>query len=294
MQPMSTAILDQLVLSKPYFDRHGLIVAVYADRPVGFAHAGFGPNADQSDISTEIGVTSMLQISPEFDSPSLRHDLLGTVEDYLRRRGAHTLLGGEVPPYTPFYLGLYGGSNMPGVLRSDELFFSTFSRNGYHEAATYTVLNCKLSLLRLPFDRQQRQLAREFDVEPRLDHQFDTWWDACTFGATQHTSFRLIARSDRLDCGSVIVWDLEPLASSWGVHAVGLSRLHIRDARRREGLGTLLISQALKKLENAGVSLVQVQIPTDNEAANNLFFKLGFEESDHGVSFQKSVHGHSS
>ncbi len=289
MQPMSTPILEELVLSKPYFDRHGLIVAEQDGRQVAFVHAGFGPNADRSDISTETGVISMMQLSPEVDGPSLRHDLLGEAEEYLRGRGAVTILGGEFPPVIPFYLGLYGGSELPGILQSDKLFSAVFQQDGYEEASSCVLMNCKLGPLRLPFDRQQRQLAREFDVEAQPDHYFDTWWDACTLGQTQHTFLQLVARGDRSTFGSAIVWDLEPLSSSWGVHVVGISQLRISDSRRREGLATLLISQTMKKLQSTGVSLVQVQILSANEAALNLYHKLGFEDIDRGVCFRKTT-----
>ena len=45
VQPMTSALLEACVFSKPYFDREGLLVAVDGARVVGFAHAGFGPNA---------------------------------------------------------------------------------------------------------------------------------------------------------------------------------------------------------------------------------------------------------
>ena len=44
MQPMSIAVLERYVLSKPTFDPQGLIVATDEDKLVGFAHAGFGPD----------------------------------------------------------------------------------------------------------------------------------------------------------------------------------------------------------------------------------------------------------
>ena len=47
MQPMSTAVFERFVLSKPTFDRQGLVVAVDEDKIVGFAHAGFGPTEDR-------------------------------------------------------------------------------------------------------------------------------------------------------------------------------------------------------------------------------------------------------
>ena len=43
MQPMTSALLEACVFSKPYFDREGLIIAVDDGRTVGFAHAAFGP-----------------------------------------------------------------------------------------------------------------------------------------------------------------------------------------------------------------------------------------------------------
>ena len=41
--------LDHLVLSKPYFDPEGFIIAQKAGETVGFVHAGFGPNASGSE-----------------------------------------------------------------------------------------------------------------------------------------------------------------------------------------------------------------------------------------------------
>ena len=39
LQPMTSAALEAAVFSKPYFDRHGLIVASENDQLLGFAHA---------------------------------------------------------------------------------------------------------------------------------------------------------------------------------------------------------------------------------------------------------------
>ena len=44
LQPMTSALLEAGVFSKPYFDRRGLLVACEGARIVGFAHAAFGPN----------------------------------------------------------------------------------------------------------------------------------------------------------------------------------------------------------------------------------------------------------
>src|SRR5262245_26686996 len=44
--------LDMLVLSEPYFDKLGVIVACDGSEAVGFVHAGFGANVDETGVST--------------------------------------------------------------------------------------------------------------------------------------------------------------------------------------------------------------------------------------------------
>ena len=53
VQPLTAAMLEELVLNKPYFDREGLWLAVEDDKPQGFVHAGFGPSEDESTLSTD-------------------------------------------------------------------------------------------------------------------------------------------------------------------------------------------------------------------------------------------------
>ena len=71
MQPMSVALLEMFVLSKPYFDRQGLILAVDDGQPVGFAHAGFGPGPTGDSLSTDIGVICMLATQPHPDEEAV-------------------------------------------------------------------------------------------------------------------------------------------------------------------------------------------------------------------------------
>ena len=88
MQPMSPSVLETFVLAKPYFDRHGLILAVDDDRPVGFVHAGFGPCDDGSKISTELGVTCMLMTVPHPEQDAIAQQTLDLYADMAgRRRG---------------------------------------------------------------------------------------------------------------------------------------------------------------------------------------------------------------
>ena len=60
MQPVTPGILEQLVFSKPYFDPDGLIVVLSDKRPIGFVHAGFGANEEETDIDTSMGTVYQL------------------------------------------------------------------------------------------------------------------------------------------------------------------------------------------------------------------------------------------
>jgi hypothetical protein len=52
LQPVTAPLLEYGVFSKLNFDRHGLIVALRDEQPVGFVHAGFGPTDDGLALDT--------------------------------------------------------------------------------------------------------------------------------------------------------------------------------------------------------------------------------------------------
>jgi hypothetical protein len=112
VQPVNASILERYVFSKLYFDRHGLIVAHSDDRMLGVAHAGFGPNDELTWIGRENGVISLILVTTEFpEREALARQLIERAETYLQSHGARRVYGGEYYPHSPFYFGLYGGSN---------------------------------------------------------------------------------------------------------------------------------------------------------------------------------------
>ena len=117
---VTAELLDIYVFSKPYFDRNGLIVAEDNGEVIGFAHAGFGPDEEMGNFSTDLGVTCMVMADPNVDFETLGPQLLAESESYLKRSGTKVMYGGGMYPLNPFYLGLYGGSESPGVLESDK------------------------------------------------------------------------------------------------------------------------------------------------------------------------------
>ena len=92
MQPVSADLLEQLVLAKPYFENAGLIVAVDDGVPIGFAHAGFGPTAnEQESAPPELGITCMLMVRSNYQRRGIGAELLARSEHYLQGRGSKVL-----------------------------------------------------------------------------------------------------------------------------------------------------------------------------------------------------------
>jgi ribosomal protein S18 acetylase RimI-like enzyme len=288
MQPMTTGLLEQLVLAKQYFDPAGLIVAVADGMPVGFVHAGFGPTDDEKAVSTDFGTTHLLMLDGAHRQPAVADNLLHEAERYLGGRGAKVLYAGGIRPLSGFYLGLYGGSELPGVLVSDTVLGESCRRNHYREVDRVVIWQRELSSFRPPVTRAQRQLRRELTLREEVSPPAGSWWTALTTGAFDRVRFTLTG-SGAEPAAEVWTWDIEPLSIGWGVATVGLVDLHVTGARRRQGLATFLLSEVFAKLTSRGVQRVEAQTMQSNEAALALYKSLVFEKVDEGIVFRKEA-----
>lgn len=287
MQPMTAALLEAAVFSKPYFDREGLIVAADDDRVVGFAHAAFGPNKARSAVDAETGTTLLVAVVPHPLQDRIGDELLRGCEDYLRKRGARTILGGGSAELRSFYLGLYGGSDLPGILDSSSMMHQLFERAGYESAERIAVLRRTLQGFRPPVNRMQLATRRNTVLRAIDEPTRRTWWEAATTTGIALRRYELLDQADEL-LGSASFWDMQPLAGAWGVLAAGLLDVEIEGPRRRQGLANYLVAEALHDLAQEGVTLVETHASASNAAALSLFAKLGFETAEHGTVFRKA------
>ena len=285
-QPMTSAWLEACVFSKPYFDRDGLQVAVEGDRVVGFAHAAFGPNAEHSAIDFAVGTTILVVVVPHERHDAIADGLLARCEDYLRRRGAQTIMGGGTPQLGGLYLGLYGGSDLPGILDSTPTMQAVFRRAGYLEAERIAVMRRPLAGFRPPMSRQQMALRRATTLRVIDEPARRTWWEAATTTGIAMRRYELRDEGETL-LGSGTFWEMQPLATAWGVHATGLMRVEVDRGQQRQGYARYLLAEALHDLAQEGVALAETHVSEAHEAAIKLFFKLGFEATGHGTVFRR-------
>lgn len=286
LQPATATLLEHGVYSKMHFDPEGLIVAVVDNTPRGFVHAGFGPDEQGATIDTSLGTTHVLMIEQGQD-PHLADRLLEASEIYLRRRGAQVIYAGGIQPLNSFYLGLYGGSEIPGVLQSDELFNALCQSHGYREIDRVRIFQCDLVTFRAPVSHDVRSIKRTTQLVETIDPPPDTWWDSCVWGALQRDRFELVDKYLSRRVATASFWDVQPLSSGWGMCTAGLFELYVEPDWRRRGVASCLLGETIRLLRRRGVATVEAQTMGSNQPAVDLYNKLGFTEVDQGIVYRK-------
>ncbi|MCA9176216.1 MAG: hypothetical protein KDB14_17135 [Planctomycetales bacterium] len=299
-QGINTQSLERYVFSKPYFDREGLVVAEEDHRLLGFGHAGFTASRDGATLSHHTGVVGALLLAPDVTEDrraELHAELLRRVESYLVERGAKEILAMGVAVACPFYLGLYGGGALPGVLDKDPAL-PMFEAAGYQRTGGTSILQRSLVGFRPVIDRVLMQIRRSYHIEASLDPPASNWWEACTTAFMDQTEFRLESRDDRSFGGRVVLGEMEAMSHSWGVRAGAIQ--HIEPAGQDDDpqLLLFLLGEAMRQMQGQGVSMVEAQLatldpcapePGVNTLLANLFSRLGFQPVERGITLCKTV-----
>jgi GNAT superfamily N-acetyltransferase len=292
MQPASVALFDMLLFAKQYFDPAGLVLAFDGEVPVGFGHAAFGSTDDGRRIDRTLGVTHLVMVRPHYQGRGIGSQLLIRCEEYLRREGAQVLYAGGVGHLNGFYLGMYGGSELPGVLDSSVYAQKLFLKNDYREIDRVHVLHRDLMTFRPPIDRRLMPLRRNATMRFDYDPPSPNWWHASTYGCFNLVRYALMLKvptqSTPIEAAAATFWMMETFTRSWGVHAAGLIDVQTRPELQRQGIATFLLGEAFHHLRSEGTTLVETQTMVHNAAALGLYKKLGFTPADQGAVYRKA------
>jgi ribosomal protein S18 acetylase RimI-like enzyme len=282
----NSSTLESCTLSKLFFDPAGLIVAEEAGRPVGFVHAGFGSNAEGTALDCRRGTTCMLAVRHAARGHGIGTELLRRSEQYLRGRGARELYGGSMAPLNPYYLGLYGGSELPGFLATDVAAEPFFIRHGYEVSQTTRVLQRRLSVPVKVFDARFVGYRQRFELLEDAASRLGSWWQYSLFSAAEPRVFSLLDRNSNLYAAQATVWEMEDFSHRWNMPAVGLADWFVRPELQRQGIGKYLLAQVLRKAMEELVEVVELHIPSGNQPAWKVCTALGFEQVDLGRMYQ--------
>jgi len=278
--------LDCLVFSKPYFDPKGIILAEEGDRAIGFVHAGFGASDEQGQLNRRFGVIAMLVVHPDHRRHGVARELVRRAEAYLHAGGSTVIYAGSMHPLDPFYLGLYGGSELPGILKSDVAANQLFQSLGYRAVDECLVMQRDLAGPLVITDPRAKAWTRqaEFEVSPQpAPHD---WWTACRYASLEFSDFSVRLKSTGQIAARARGWEMYPVQKSWGVEAVGIVDVQVEDEYRRQGVGTFLMIQILRHYRENGLMLAEVQTMARNTVACRLFQRIGFREIDRGIIYR--------
>lgn len=276
-------MLERHVFSKQYFDRDGFIVAEKESRIVGFAHVGFPPSESLDVVDYSSAIVSLLRTDQSSDAPSIAAGLLQKAVDFCRSRGATTVHSYTSFPFAPFYLGLYGGSRVPGVMTSDRATTESFTSFGFKPHEQTVIMELDPAARVGTMCRQQMAVRRSFNINASNDPLEQSWWESCTLGrAASRERFTVVEKRTHEPVGSVSYWDMLPRANRYGGPARGLYNLNIREDLRRSGIATYLVAESLKHLSKSQVAVVEAQACESDLASLALFEKLGFQRKATG------------
>jgi GNAT superfamily N-acetyltransferase len=282
----STALFEQMIFAKPYFDPDGLLIAEEDGQVVGFVHAAFGPNAAETAVSTDIGIICILAVHPGHRHKGIGTTLLHRAEDYLRGRGAKQLIAGGMRPLNPFYFGLYGGADSPGFLASDAAAAPFFEQQGYVGSGNCLVFELNLEEYAPPVDSRFLSLRRKYDVQLVPQAELKSWWQDCVMGQIEPVEFRLTDKLSGIPEARVLAWEPSSLRQP-SPPSAGLLDIQVQADLRRQGLARFLLSQLFRYIQEQYFTLVMMQVPELNHPVVALAKSLGFEQVDTGRSFRK-------
>jgi ribosomal protein S18 acetylase RimI-like enzyme len=265
-----------------------LIVAVDdAGRAAGFAHAGFGPNENGTGLSTAAGVVAMVAVAPPHQRHGVGSELLRRCEDYLRGRGARELYAGSSAMRNPFYQGLYGGSESPGVLASDAAAAAFFARHGYRPGAAYPVLQRHLAGAGNVVDGRFPALRRRFELRVAPRRGSCGWWGEAVLGPLELIDFHLEEKVTGQEVARASLWDMEGYSRCWNEPALGLVEVEVRTDLRRQAVAKFLLAQLFRYVQDQYFSLIEVQVRENDETSLRLFRSVGFAQVDTARAYRK-------
>jgi ribosomal protein S18 acetylase RimI-like enzyme len=280
--------LENYVFAKPYFDAAGLILAEEENVPVGFVHAGFGPNDTQSALATDKGTICALGVRPSHRRKGIGSELLRRGEEYLHERGAKALFAGPMAPLDPFYFALHGGSDLPGFLESESEAGPFLQRHGYQADETCLVFQRVLSQPMNVVDARFALLRRRFEVRIVPRAGTISWWQEAVLGPVELVEFRLEEKLTGHTVARAAVWEMDLFSWRWNTPSVGLLEVQTREELRRQGLAKYLLAQTLRYLQDQFFGLVEFQVREPNATAIALIRGLGFEQVDKGHRYKKA------
>ena len=279
--------LETVNFSQPYFDPAGLIIASSENGIVGFVHAGFCVNDQQTHLNKERGVICAIMVHPDYRRQGIGRELIARAEQYLAEQGATSQLAGASVWCDPFYVGIYGGTRPAGFLESDPSLHHFFQALGYHQFSSQHIYQRDLGNQKEPIDFKLVAVRRKMQLAISQQPEKPSWWWVTRFGRLDTIRFLLVPKKGGPPVAGLTVSGLDFYLNKWNERAIGLTELFVAENERRKRYGQMLVSEVCRKMKDELVTRAEIHIAEENEAALGLIGKCGFEKVDTGFVYQK-------
>ena len=230
-------MFELFACSQPYWDPKGLIVAEDPEshRVAGFVHAGFAPNADQTGLDQTKGTICGLMVHPEYRRRKIGTELIRQAEEYLRSKGAKTVVAGAGLEQNAFYTGIYGGLDPSGFCSTAVAWPQFFGSCGYETSDEVLILRRDLIRSKDPVNAKLLRHRRHLNLVITDRPANESWWWFARFGHLDSLRFELHEKGTEnvVASGQIIGMDL--FIPKWGVRSVGIREIFVPASQRRHG-----------------------------------------------------------
>lgn len=287
----SCDIFELLMCSQPYWDPQGLIVAQDEEsgRIVGFVHAGFAPNADQSGMDHSKGTICGLMVRPDFRRRRIATQLVARAEEYLVKRGAKSVVAGGGLEQNAFYTGIYGGLDPSGFCPSAAAWPEFFQACGYGSGDEIMILRRDLIRTRDPVNAKLLRHRRHLNLVITDRPTNESWWWFVRYGHLDSLRFELHEKETDSVVASGQIIGMDLFIPKWGVRSVGIREFFVPEAQRRHGYAQALLLEICRRLKTESVEMVEAHVLPGDQPVLDLVSAGNFECTGRLLTFRRSL-----
>ncbi|MGB7345460.1 MAG: hypothetical protein WBD20_14695 [Pirellulaceae bacterium] len=276
--PVSTAIIEQAVLSRTFFNAQDLHVAVVEGVIQGWTH--FIPDVfdpSQAIISAICFTPSGLQSCDQ---------LLAHAESVIASRGFSHIVVGPLRDEVTGYVGLAPLGHGIGVSVNDTRTASLLSRRAFASGPSVARMTATTNPYRMPVSREWMQLQRSTRVQ--TEHWIPA--DARHASAMAHLDMEhheLVDHRSNESLASLAIWLSDPEAQVMDCSRAIIDLHQAHQRGKLESAESFLIGSVVQLLANRRIFLAETSVDQEKLELIDQLAKLNFEIAEQGQRWEK-------